>query len=205
LRLLGSFDDVPSLNVGIAELRDTLDSPLDSLFQADGHFIRYKINHESWNNDEMLKMGSVDLSRYPGIPPPFNPYVYEIQIYLQESDSIIFRREPSTLDSIDIKIADWYRGLKSKEYKKVRITLYWDENSNVQKLNSVVNESINGYLIFANETSLNRFNVPVCRLSKDNLDSLSMLLPFRLGTDFFGSEKFNKWDFIPHEFTNEPY
>lgn len=204
LSLLGSFDDLPYLNIDIVELRDSLHSPLDSLFQEDGYFIRYKVDHTVNKSDLILRMESTDITKYPGEPPSFNPYVNWIHIYLQDSDTVLFRRTKSDIDSIDIKVFNWYSELSPERYELVSIALYWDENSDENKLNTIVNESINGYLAFANELSIQRFNKSTCELSANNTDSLSSLLPFQLRTDFFGSEKYDIWDFMPVEIPNEP-
>lgn len=63
LYLLGSYDDLTTLDEDISELRDTVQIPLDSLFQVDGYSVRYKVNHPVGNQVISLKMASSDLTK----------------------------------------------------------------------------------------------------------------------------------------------
>ncbi len=199
LQLLGSFENLTHLNLEIDGLRRNKKSKLDNIFQTEGSFISYKINHRINQSRFVLKMHSTDLSKSIEIPPPFNPHKNWIHIYLKKSDTVLFKGEEVSLDSIAIKVSDWYQKLTPNRYKLVNIALYWDQNSDIQMLNHLTTETINGYLDFVNTFSIQNFRQPLCSLSTENIDSLSKSIPFQLRTDFFGSEKLNRWDFIPLE------
>lgn len=201
--MLGSFEKLPFIDANISELRNSMNLPLDSLFQVDGYSVRYKVNHPVGNQVISLKMASSDLTKYPGVPPPFNPYKYWIHIYLQRSDSILFRREVSPIDSIDIKVESWYKQLHPDKFKNINIALYWDSDSDPNSFNRIVTGSMNGYLSFANDYNLQKFNQSLCSLSESNLDSVSNSAPFKMRTDFFGFATIDRWDFIPKEVFNE--
>lgn len=200
LNLLGSIEQLPSVDSKISSLRDSLNSPLDSLFISEGYFVRFKITHSINDYDISLKMESSDFTKYPGVPPAFNPFSYTIHIYLQESDSILINRETHSIDSAISNVENWYGSLDSKKYAIANINLYWDDDSDYEILDTIVTKVVSGYLSFAEKISYQIFDASVCQLTSNELDSLLSYVPFRLRTDFYGSNRLNKFDFVPIEY-----
>lgn len=199
LTLLGSFEELPSLDSKLSSLRDSLNSPLNILFETEGYNVRFKITKSFNSHDISLKMESSNYTKYPGVPPTYNSFGHTFHIYLQESDSILINRKAYSIDTINSNVENWYRSLDSKKYGIANIQLYWDKDSSNEMLDTIVNRVIFGYLSFAEKMSDQIFETSICQLNSNQIDSLSSYVPFRLRTDFYGSDRLNAFDFVPIE------
>lgn len=197
--LLGSFDDIPLVNTEVNFLRDSVDNPLDSVFDDQGASIQYRFNHNYRGQDLTIRMRSFDFSRIEDyIPPPFNPYHNGRHIYIQKSDTILYAWEPIKIDSINSAVQYWYTSKSPDKYDRVNFYLYWDEGAKDSVIQNVVSEVVDGYVLFANEYSIRKFEENLCSLNDDQINLISKELPFKLKTDFFGSKRMDTWDFLPN-------
>lgn len=194
LTLLGSFEPLPHLSINIHQLRDSPNVSLDSLFENYGFEIFYKVEHSFGDDDKVvLKMTSVDLDRYLPAPPPFNPFVNWIHVYLTKSDSLIVRNKVGSMETLSEKVRDRYLDLSEDRYELVNIALLWDYETASSTLNQVVTEIIRGYLGFANEYSVKSFGKVVCELNPGEISTLSEIVPFNLRTDFYEGSNSDFW------------
>jgi hypothetical protein len=198
-----SYDSIaPTTQYDLTNIRKNVWTKFDSVF--DDFYcrqVKLKVNFnlDSINKIKLLLYSNnyknCDFNREP--PPPFNPYVHWIHIYLDKNDSLLIRRNFATLDSVKTEVIKRYHELPKEKYYKVNIALLWDLETDKSKFSKLIQDCIEGYLYVANEVSLELFKKEICDLEKNELNVLSKKVPFRLRTDFWEGVSENI-DFVGH-------
>jgi hypothetical protein len=195
-------DSLPHLGITIETLHDRDPSRLDSIFEIQGSFMRYTMEHELENGQSiMIHVITTDYNRLTDAPPLMNPFVHGIHVYLTRSDSVIVKQESSSLLNIQNQVKEHYSQINESRYPLIVFYIFWDIGVDDSLLNRMVSEIILGYTGVANEKSMEWFGKPVCELSKKEFVELSDKLPFRLsiamgkmiGLDFMTAEQRSKW------------
>jgi hypothetical protein len=208
LKLLSYDTLAPITHYDLIDIRTNVWTKFDSIFEdfycrQVGLKVDFKI--DSINKVKLLLYSNnykdCDINRLP--PPPFNPYVHWIHIYLDKNDSLLIRRKFSSLDSVKSEVMKRYHELPQEKYSRVNIALLWDSETNRENFSRVIFDCLKGYMIIANEVSMEMFQKSVCDLDESELEMLNEKVPFRLRTDFW-EDSAEDWDFIGHELSLPP-
>ncbi len=208
LYLLCDDSVAPLTRYDIVKIREDVWSKFESVF--DDYFcrqVKLKVEFNVEGNDPIKLLlysnnhEQCDISR--PVPPPFNPFVHWIHIYLKDNDTVYVRSKLSTLDSIKSKVIMRYHELTIEKYKRVNIALLWDSNTNPKKLTQMISDCIDGYVFIANEVCDEMFQKPLCELDSRELELLNHMVPFKLRTDF-SLERFGNCDYVPYNIPPPP-
>jgi hypothetical protein len=203
LKLLCYDTLAPITNYDLTDIRKNVWTKFDSIFE-DFYCrqVKLKVNFkiDSINTIKILLYSNnrknCDLNLPP--PPPFNPYVHWIHIYLDKNDTLFIRRQFSTLYSVKNAVIMRYHELPKEKYFRVNIALLWDLETDTEKFSKLIKDCIEGYLFVADELSMDLFQKPVCNLAMEELQIIHEKIPFKLRTDF-GESVPDNYDFVPQE------
>ncbi len=202
--ILLSLDSVsPITNYSLVDFRENVWEKFDSVFdEFYCRQVKLKVDFIIENNDTLKlllyssNMVNCDFKPHE-VPPPFNPFVHWIHIYITKYDTVWIRRKTSAINSVEEAVIQRYKELSVDKYAFVNIALLWDHETDKEKLTGLIEDCINGYLEVASNLCLNLFGKQICELNDLELKLLSEKIPFKLRTDF--------WDHVPDNFEFVPF
>src|SRR5690554_4441215 len=209
LFLLSADSIAPITNYNLIDIRDDVwvkfEAVLEKVYCQQ---VRLKVDFILESNDtvQLLLNSSnfIDCDfENEGPPPPFNPFVHWIHIYLDQNDTVYIRRKISRIDSAKEEVIKRYQELEVDEYPRVNIALLWDKETDRKKLTGLIEDCINGYLEVANNRCVDIFGRSICELNLLELELLSKKVPFKLRTDFWDNGVDDN-EFVPSDIPPPP-
>lgn len=198
LQLISNFGGPIHTNVSIENVRKSPHQyviPFLEDSRCDNVELTYKLPLE---NGEEIDLSFNILYAEDCDLPDFTPR-YFCHIFVGHNDTLLIENELATMNSVSKQVLRFYQhdgSLKNdlENYEHVYISFWWDERTNSNVLNKTIENSIDGYLQFADSLANINFNKGICELNRSDLEGLQELIPFQFRTDFLNG--FERNDFV---------
>jgi hypothetical protein len=125
--------------------------------------------------------------------PCFLPRLY-CNLVVNSAGQVLVEEEYCNMDSVNEAVFDFYhsevvQSYASNDFRKVFISLTWSDEVRQEDFRKMIKGALSGFLRVANKLSTDQFHKPICSLNHTELQTIKILLPFNLRTDFYHDSK----------------